>query len=229
MLRPWLRVHVDSYTKHYKALSDITLSCRNAYVLSVHFHGTVAMEARALFPFLEVSADKVTGLIDVCLQSPSPVYRFNTNLHFWGAGEQSACGDERHHRNPPQTSWSVFAVKVAVLHCSHSCVTPGCDINLCPILQENCPRNTKLSGSLLSELFTQYRNASKCVISTNGLTAGPKSSATIWQRPGHSGSVTSMHSNLYCIAIWQRAWALDTVISQYVSIWISTIDTKCHH
>lgn len=110
--------------------------------------------------FLEVSADKVTGLIDVCLQSPSPVYRFNTNLHFWGAGEQSACGDERHRRNPPQTSWSVLAVKVAVLHCSHSCATPGCDIYLCPILQENCPHNTKLCGSLLSSLFAEYQNAS---------------------------------------------------------------------
>lgn len=146
MLRPWLWIHVDSYAMHYKALLDITLSCRNAYVLPVHFDcsrhgGTCPL-------FLEVSADKVTGLIDVCLQSPSPVYRFNTNLHFWGAREQSACGDERHHRNPPQTSWSVFTIKVAVLHCSHSCVTPGCDIYLCPILQENCPHNTKHCGSL---------------------------------------------------------------------------------
>lgn len=35
-----------------------------------------------------------------------------------------------------------------------------------------------------------------CVIMANGHTAGLKSSATIWQLPGHSESVTSLHSNI---------------------------------
>lgn len=127
---------------------------------------------------------------------PSPMYRFNTNLHFWGARKECACGDERQHCKPPQASWSVCHtvfipsclqgqksiplpinvatntkhVGVVFSHCTHHIVRWHV-CNQIKAAQHYCwACNASIGGnpeSCLSVLLPQINSESECLQSTS--------------------------------------------------------------